>query len=132
MLAARHISLPLLVAALLSAACATPTTPTAPAPSGSAAAPGAPAAAPPSGQPAAAPRESIKAIYVALGMNGAPFWLAKEAGFFDQQGLDVELTYVAGAVQPAQALTAGDALFSSGGATSVTPARLAGADLVLL
>ncbi|HZR99784.1 MAG TPA: ABC transporter substrate-binding protein [Chloroflexota bacterium] len=113
---APRVFLPALVAALLFAACAAPSTP--------------PAAAP--AQPTAAPRESVKAIYVALGMNGAPFWLAKEQGFFDQQGLDVELTYVAGAVQPAQALTAGDALFSSGGATSVTPARLAGGDLILL
>src|SRR5215208_5089664 len=100
-----------IVAALMLAGCAAPTAPGAAAP---------------------APRVPVKAIYVAMGMNSAPFWLAKDAGFFDQQGLDVELTYVAGAVTPAQSLTAGEAYFSSGGAASVTPARLAGADLILL
>jgi NitT/TauT family transport system substrate-binding protein len=121
-----------MLSALLAAGCAAPAAPSAPAPAPSSNAANGPATAAVTGQPSAGPRESIKANFVALGMNGAPYWLAKEEGFFDQQGLDVELTYVAGAVQPAQALTAGDALFSSGGATSVTPARLAGADLVLL
>ncbi|HEY7065917.1 MAG TPA: ABC transporter substrate-binding protein [Chloroflexota bacterium] len=132
-----------LIAVLLACAlvaCSTPpAAPSAPAPAaGSAAsapataAPATAAPAAPAGQPSAAPREAIKVMYVAMGINSTPFWLAKEEGFFDQQGLDVELTYVAGAIQPAQSLTAGDALFSSGGAASVTPARLAGADLVLL
>ncbi|HLH22576.1 MAG TPA: ABC transporter substrate-binding protein [Chloroflexota bacterium] len=125
-----------LIAFLLAVGCVAPASPSAPAATSSGSAAGAPAAsvpaAPPASQQPAGPRAAVRAIYVALGMNSAPFWLAKEEGFFDQQGLDVEMTYVAGAVQPAQALTAGDALFSSGGATSVTPARLAGADLVLL
>ena len=137
----RRAWLPLLVTAMVAVGCAAPSAPTSsvPAPAGSAAAGSPPAAgstpggsAAPTDQPAAERREAIKAMYVAMGMNSAPFWLAKEQGFFDQQGLDVELTYVAGAIQPAQSLTAGDALFSSGGAASVTPARLAGADLILL
>jgi NitT/TauT family transport system substrate-binding protein len=114
-----------IVAALLLAGCAPPAAPSAAAPPAPGRAAGAPDAA-------AAPRVSVKAIYVAMGVNSAPFWLAKDAGFFDQQGLDVEMTYVAGAVTPAQSLTAGGAYFSSGGAASVTPARLAGADLILL
>src|SRR5438045_4122786 len=100
------------IAALLLAACAAPSAPSASAPVSGAAASQPAAQAPPAAAPTALPRENVKAMYVALGMNSAPFWVAKDAGLFEAQGLDVELTYVAGAVQPAQALTAGDAYFS--------------------
>src|SRR5207253_7437404 len=128
---APRLGLAAIVAALLLAGCAPASAPSAAPPPAPGREAGAPAATAAGGAPAA-PRVPVKAIYVAMGMNSAPFWLAKDAGFFDQQGLDVEMTYVAGAVTPAQSLTAGEAYFSSGGAASVTPARLAGADLILL
>src|SRR5437868_5163157 len=88
--------LPVALAVLL-VACAAPSAPAAPSGAG-----GGAGAAP------AAPPQRVRAAYVAIASNMLPAWLAKDQGIYDKHGLDVELSYVAGAAKIAEAVIAGD------------------------
>ena len=46
-------------------------------------------------QPTAAQLSSLTAFYTAPVVSMAPMWIAKEAGFFKKQGLDVKLVFIA-------------------------------------
>src|SRR5687768_8984836 len=118
-----------LAGALLVAACAP----------GAAPAP-APAAAPPlaagsagtaaSAQPSPAPaRLPLRAAYAARAFGHTPVWLAQEGGFFREQGLDVELIFLAGTLTD-QGVITGDTPIGHG--ANVIPTRLSGADLVAI
>lgn len=69
--------------------------------------------------------------YLSLGPTSGPAWIAKEAGFFDKNGLDVELIYVPPAVLT-QAMLARSIPLGLMGATTLIEANLRGADFVLL
>ena len=64
---------------------------------------------PASGAPASAagPKQKLAVGYVANNPAHFPAWLAKERGFFDQNGLDVTLTPLPGGSDPTKALIAG-------------------------
>jgi NitT/TauT family transport system substrate-binding protein len=104
----------------------------------SAPAPAAPAGGPagaPSGAPAqAAPPPTVKleVAYVAPSESMSIPWIAKEAGFFAQQGLDVNLHLVPGTPRLVQSLVAGDFDFGQVGAVAVMRARAENADTVIL
>src|SRR5258706_3550076 len=60
----------------------------------------------------------------------SPLWVASKLGFFDKQGLDVQLVLVNGADKSTMALVGGSVYISSGGTDTVVAAVEQGADLV--
>jgi len=76
--------------------------------------------------------ESVKAMYSTIGGSQAVLWVAKEAGFFKKNGLDVEPVYVSGGSANVAALLSGEAGFSQNAAAPVLGADLKGADIVFI
>jgi NitT/TauT family transport system substrate-binding protein len=64
--------------------------------------------------------------------TSAPYWVAKEAGFFKKHGVDVELVFISSSVLATQSLIAGDIGFASAGGTSAINGRLAGGDVLII
>jgi ABC-type nitrate/sulfonate/bicarbonate transport system substrate-binding protein len=62
----------------------------------------------------------------------SPLWVAHKQGFFDQQGLDVQLVLVAAADKSTMALMGGSVFASSGAIDAIIGATEQGADLVSL
>ena len=60
---------------------------------------------------AAAP-DKIKFPYSPISWNSLPWWMAKDAGHFEKNGLDVELFYEGASSVIVQAMLAGDGQFS--------------------
>src|SRR5215470_6652103 len=60
----------------------------------------------------------------------SPLWVAQKQGFFDRQGLDVQVVLVAGADKSTMALLGGSVYVSTGGTDTVIAAVEQGADLV--
>lgn len=63
--------------------------------------------------------------------SSAPYWIAKEAGLFKKQRLDVELIFINGSTRGIQSLVAADIDFASAVGTSAINAKLAGGDVVI-
>ena len=61
-----------------------------------------------------------------------PVWVAKDAGLFEKQSLNVEPVHIRGGSLITLAIITGNLPFSGAGAESVVAARTAGADIVLL
>jgi NitT/TauT family transport system substrate-binding protein len=61
-----------------------------------------------------------------------PVWVAKDAGLFEKNGLNVEPVQIRGGSLISLAIITGDLPFSGAGAESVVAARAAGGDVVLL
>ena len=61
-----------------------------------------------------------------------PVWVAKDAGLFEKNGLDVEPVQIRGGSLITLAIITGNLPFSGAGAESVVAARAAGGDVVLL
>ncbi len=61
-----------------------------------------------------------------------PIWVAKDAGYFEKIGLNVEPVQIRGGSLITLAIITGDLPFSGAGAESVVAARAAGGDVVLL
>jgi NitT/TauT family transport system substrate-binding protein len=100
--------------ALLAAACG----------GSSGSAPGAGAAASASGSSASPATHSLKSVQVALALDPPKmvfigFYVASDEGFFARNGLRVTLEPELSGVQAAQAVAAGDAVFSAGGTDAV-------------
>jgi NitT/TauT family transport system substrate-binding protein len=78
--------------------------------------------------------EELKRIYYGTTASPAhlPVWVAKDAGLFARQGLNVEPVQVRGGSLIALVIITGDLPFSGVGAESVVAARAAGGDVALL
>jgi NitT/TauT family transport system substrate-binding protein len=61
-----------------------------------------------------------------------PIWVAKEAGYFEKNGLNVEPVQIRGGSLITLAIITGDLPFSGAGAESVVAARASGGDVILL
>jgi len=61
-----------------------------------------------------------------------PVWVAKDAGYFEKAGLNVEPVQIRGGSLITLAIITGDLPFSGAGAESVVAARAAGGDVILL
>jgi len=61
-----------------------------------------------------------------------PVWVAKDAGYFEKQGLNVEPVQIRGGSLITVAILTGNLQFSGAGAESVVAARAAGGEIVLL
>jgi len=130
---------PILAAGMvaLSLACSS-TPPPAAAPTQAPAAPAAPAGA--ATQPAAAApaataapaKMSINSAYTTTAATMAPQWVAKESGYFDEEGLDVTLTRIQAGAPVMGAIQSGEVPLAFVGAQQIVEADLKGGDFVLV
>jgi NitT/TauT family transport system substrate-binding protein len=65
----------------------------------------------------------VRVGFSAMSGSMAWLWTAKEAGYFDQQGLKVDLVYIGGTAQLFQALLAGEIAFGIGGGPAIINAN---------
>lgn len=89
-------------------------------------------ASPAGGAAATAAPIAMRASYSALSMSQSPIMLAKEGGYYAEQGLDVEVIGIRASAQNAAALLSGEVDVSILGGIGPVRARLAGSDLVLI
>ena len=64
--------------------------------------------------------------------SSAAYWIAKEAGIFKKNGLDIELIYISGSTRGVQSLIAGDVTFADAVGTSAINGKLAGGDFAVI
>jgi NitT/TauT family transport system substrate-binding protein len=64
--------------------------------------------------------------------SSVPYWVAKEAGIFKKNGLDLDLIYINGSTRGVQSLLAGDLGFTGAVGTSAINGRLAGGDIFIV
>jgi NitT/TauT family transport system substrate-binding protein len=103
------------------------------APPARAAAPQANAPAAPTDVPTpAGPRESLKTAYTTASASVAPLWTAVEGGAFDEQGLDVEMTFISAGQAILGAISSQEAPIVMAGANQALDADLQGGDYVIL
>jgi ABC-type nitrate/sulfonate/bicarbonate transport system substrate-binding protein len=77
--------------------------------------------------------ERMNTAYQSLSIGSStPIWVAKEAGFFDAQGLDVKIIFVEGSPRTIQTLIAGESEIAESTGPSVLNARAAGAPVVIV
>ena len=82
---------------------------------------------------ASAQDKSLYVLYSGVNANFLSLWLAKEAGYFANEGLDVTAVHVRGAAPVVQNLLAGQSHIGMIGATVVATVALKGnADLVMI
>jgi ABC-type nitrate/sulfonate/bicarbonate transport system substrate-binding protein len=74
--------------------------------------------------------ERINGIYASLSGDHAALYVAQDLGLFRKHGLDVNLTYTAGAAQVIQTMMAGENQIATAGGSGVVDADFGGADLV--
>jgi NitT/TauT family transport system substrate-binding protein len=74
--------------------------------------------------------EKINAIYASIAGDHAALYVAQEMGLFRKYGLDVNLSYTAGAAQVIQTMMAGENQIATAGGSGVVDADFGGADLV--
>jgi len=74
--------------------------------------------------------ERINAIYASIAGDHAALYIAQEMGLFRKHGLDVNLSYTAGAAQVIQTMMAGENQIATAGGSGVVDANFGGADLV--
>jgi ABC-type nitrate/sulfonate/bicarbonate transport system substrate-binding protein len=75
---------------------------------------------------------NVTIAYTSISPQYAPFWIAKEAGFFRKNGVNAQLVYMRGGVIATQALISNDVNFINAGGGGVVDAVLGGADIVRL
>jgi NitT/TauT family transport system substrate-binding protein len=74
----------------------------------------------------------LRIAYSAISGAMSSLWVAREAGYFKREGLDVELLYIGGGSLLIQSMVSGDVPFAYGPSVPVINASLRGADLVLI
>ena len=70
--------------------------------------------------------------YSAISGNALPIWIAKDAGIFEKNGLDVQLIYFTGGTTAVMALISGDTPFAYLAGPAVINSVLAGSDAILI
>src|SRR5918911_4491621 len=64
--------------------------------------------------------------------SSTPLWIAKDAGFFERQGLDVKIVFVEGSPRTMQTLIAGESQIVESTGPAVLNARAAGSPVVII
>jgi ABC-type nitrate/sulfonate/bicarbonate transport system substrate-binding protein len=75
---------------------------------------------------------SLRVLYPSFGGTWATAWIAKEAGYFSSEGLDVELIRVGGSTRMVAAMLGGSAPIIQAGAVAAIAATAAGSDTVII
>src|SRR2546428_12150256 len=78
----------------------------------------------------AATLEKIKFPYSPIAWNSLPWWMAKEAGFFEKQGLNVDMYYEGASSVIVQAMLAGEASFAGLAGPAVVANVINGGDVI--
>ncbi len=76
--------------------------------------------------------QEIAISYPGLTGESATLWMAREGGYFKENGIDAKLIYMEGGRLSIQSLVAGHTQFMAGDAVSALSAVAGGADIVLL
>ena len=76
--------------------------------------------------------QEIAISYPGLTGESASLWMAKEGGFFKENGIDAKLVYMEGGRLSIQSLLSGSTQFMAGDAVSALTAVAGGADVVLV
>jgi len=84
------------------------------------------------GVTASASLEKLTIGWSAIAGSQAPFWITKEAGLFEKNGLDVIMIYLDGGSRATQAMMSGDVPIAQVGGNAPIVARLRGADVTLI
>ena len=74
----------------------------------------------------------MRLLYPSFAGSWATAWIAKEAGYFSAEGLDVELIRVGGSTRMVAALLGGSAPIVQAGASAALAATAAGSDVVII
>src|SRR5919106_3124186 len=85
-----------------------------------------------SNRPANAQLTRINVGYSAISGDQLPAWVAKEAGIFQKNGLDVQLIYFTGGTTAVMALVSADTPVSQVAGSAVVNSVLAGSDAVIV
>jgi len=80
--------------------------------------------------PGSAAGQKLMAGYSAVSAISAPFWIAKDAGLFKDEGLDAALIYISASSTMAQAMLAGEVAISTANSQVIVDTGLQGSDLV--
>ena len=91
-----------------------------------------PVTAKPADQPAGKPLEKVRIAYSAISSSQLVGWVAYEAGFFKQNGLDVEFIFIEGGPRAVRALTSGEVPFALVAGAPVLQSNLQGSSAVIL
>ena len=75
---------------------------------------------------------SLRVLYPSFGGTWSTAWIAKEAGYFSSEGLDVELIRVGGSTRMVAAMLGGSAPIIQAGAVAAIAATAAGSDAVII
>ena len=79
---------------------------------------------------AASAYDKIKFPYSPMSWNSLPWWMAKEAGHFERNGLDVELFYEGASSVIVQAMLAGESNFGGLAGPAVVSNVISGGDVI--
>ena len=74
----------------------------------------------------------LRLLYPSFAGSWGTAWIAKEAGYFAEEGLDVELVRVGGSTRMVAAMLGGSAPIIQAGAIAALSANVAGADVVII
>jgi hypothetical protein len=74
----------------------------------------------------------LASLYPSFAGSWATAWIAKEAGYFSAEGLDVELIRVGGSTRMVAAMLGGSAPIIQAGAIAAFTANAAGAEVVII
>lgn len=81
---------------------------------------------------AAGPLAHVTAAWVAITANQTPVMLAKEGGYFEAQGLDVDLRHISGSVTAVSSLLSGEVQVVQVAGAAVVAARVNGAPVKMV
>jgi NitT/TauT family transport system substrate-binding protein len=80
----------------------------------------------------AAQTQKLIAAWSSVSAINSPFWVMNDAGFFKQEGLDVDLIFVLSSPTVAKATLAGEVAFSGANSQVVVDSGLQGGDLIAI
>jgi len=81
---------------------------------------------------AAEPLKKIRIAIPSIVIDFAPLWIAREKGFFRDERIEAEITYIQGNIRGVQSLLAGDVQVGIAGSAGPISARAAGEDTVIV
>mgnify|MGYP001188962139 FL=1 len=81
---------------------------------------------------AVAATTSMRLLYPSFAGSWATAWIAKEAGYFTAEGLDIEMIRVGGSTRMVAAMLGGSAPIIQAGAPAALAANAAGSDVVII
>jgi ABC-type nitrate/sulfonate/bicarbonate transport system substrate-binding protein len=74
----------------------------------------------------------MRLLYPSFAGSWATAWIAREAGYFTAEGLDIELIRVGGSTRMVAAMLGGSAPIIQAGAPAALAANVAGSDVVII